>query len=241
MGFSGHTTVQVQGRGNTPIHELRSGDLVQVRGKHGNSYTRVYAVADWKESTDFLCFWVIPRNKLEVTQVTPSQFLFVYQGNVKRSITAKNVQNTLISETGRNMPVQRVNESVTRQGRFVPLTPTGDLIVNGIQASCYADTPMHLYPELLHLYMAPYRVLVMYMTPWDMISPDRYLDHLACFSPWLLLLFFTWACIALVLELILYSRQSLVFAISLIALGWALRKMKQQRKARKGNRFAERK
>ncbi|GAX26766.1 hypothetical protein FisN_9Lh033 [Fistulifera solaris] len=241
MGFSGHTTVQIQGRGNIPIYELRSGDLVRIRSKHGNSYTRVYAVAYWNELTEFLQLSMMHRNNTIMLEVTPSQFLFIYQGNVKRSIAAKNAQNTLISDRGRTLPVQQMHEMVTRQGRFAPLTQTGDLIVSGIQASCYADTPMHLYPALLQLYMAPYRVLVLYLTPWVMISPDRYLEHLACFSPWLLLLFFPWACNAFGLELILYSRQSFMFAVTLIALGWALRRTKQQQMARKRNHFAERK
>jgi hypothetical protein len=242
MGFSGHDTVQIRGRGIIPLNELRSGDFVQVRGKHGSSFTRVYAVATWNEPTDFLSFSMMHRNNTVMLEVTPSQLLFIYQGNVKRPLAAEKVQTTLISDQGRRLPVQQEHETVTRQGRFAPLTRTGDLIVNGIEASCYPDTPMHLYPELLHLLMAPYRVLVLYLTPWVMISPDRYLEHFACFNFWLLLLLFPWVCVAFGLEVIMYSRQSFVFFISLVALKWAFRSMKQRRiMARNRNEFVERK
>ena len=234
MGFSGNNLVHVLDRGTIPLYELKRGDLVQVRGKHGPSSTqstRVYAIALWNEPTECLSFHLMTKNSPKL-EVTPSQLLFVYQGNAKRSVPARNVTHALITQTGQTIPVERKRRKVTRRGRYVPLTSTGELILNGIQASCYMDTPMHLYPEVMHLYLAPYRVYESW-SPLPIVSPENYLEQLTCLDSRVMLVLFPYVCFTYGLELILQSRQSFLFAIVLTGLLWAWRNMKQHAKQRK--------
>lgn len=231
MGFSGSNLVHVQDQGAIPLYKLKRNDFVQVRGKHGHtSYSRVHAIASWNESTEFLVFQTTKNSPKLV--VTPSQLLYVYQGNEKRSVPARDIKDTLISDTGQSVHFQRYRRRATRRGSYAPLTTTGDLILNGIQVSCYAAT--RFYPELLHLYLAPYRVLNSW-TPFTVISPEKYLEQFSCQSstPWQLLLLFPWVCFAYGLELMLQSRQSILFTIVLTGVAWAWRQIKQHQHEKK--------
>ncbi|CAB9529816.1 Warthog protein [Seminavis robusta] len=161
--FSGDTTVSVEGRGITSMKDLQVGDKVLTN----HQYEPVYSFGHYHENlvADFV---ELTTEKESYITLTGNHLLYA-NGNTN-PIRADRVQVGDQLSTG---TVKKV-ATVTKQGLYMPLTPSGKIEVNNVEASAYismADyAPIQNHPLLsfwlsenflVHLWLAPYRVYCM--------------------------------------------------------------------------------
>jgi len=122
--FSGHTTVDVLGRGEVFMKDLRVGDRVEVSK---NNYQQVYTFGhrDTKAKVEFFRF--LPSD-LEVSK----HHLVFIKG--KGAIPASMVK--VGDEFSLGGKVDAIT-TVLGNGIFAPFTPSGTIVVNGVLASNY--------------------------------------------------------------------------------------------------------
>ena len=165
--FSGDTTVNVDGKGWTPMQQLSVGDSI-LTGKN-NQYETVYGFAHYqpKKTAAFLVIQGDDDVELEVT----AEHLVYLKGKTN-PVRADSIQmGDVLTPSGATV----INiGTVTKTGLYTPLTPDGTLLVNGggIKASSYAAVAQHnaefsefqdgtkfmAQATFIHLVLSPYRM-----------------------------------------------------------------------------------
>jgi hypothetical protein len=158
--FSAHATVNVLGQGNaTPMHQLKIGDMVLTSKGH---YSKVYSFGhkDSFGKTEYLQILSTTMEKNHPLEITADHLLYangqlVMAGDVK-------VGDFLVTPSGTDSVVVSIHK-IESQGMYTPLTATGDIVVNGVLASNYADVGnkkfnVALMHFLQHGSLAPYHL-----------------------------------------------------------------------------------
>lgn len=171
--FSETNEVHVEGKGSVSIRNLEAGD--QVLTKEGQ-YQSIYAFGHRQDNDDLSKFLVIHTDKsyLSALEITPSHMLFLF-GDQSQSILARDLrvgdvlQHRDADGNASPITVTRI-ESVTRMGAFLPLTPDGTLVVNGVQVSAYASVP-HAEDLLAWLspILTPHTIFHWWLAPLRMV------------------------------------------------------------------------
>jgi hypothetical protein len=180
--FSKDTTVDVLKKGLTPMDALTIGDQVRV-GE--NQYEPVYGFAHREEKTmaTFIQVYVEGHedDASPPLEMTEDHMLFVNQDY----IPAREVQ---VGDSLSNGVVTKLT-TVEKMGLYGPLTPSGTVIVNGIEASTYIslqkdDTTKEgghymgvSYHSFIHIALSPVRMMCMggissSLCDIDHIDPD---------------------------------------------------------------------
>jgi len=173
--FSKSTTVNVEDRGLVEMQYLQVGDHIWT----GKSFEPVYAFGHRHEdeSGKFLTIHTADTNQ-QPLEITAGHMVFKEESGSLQAIPAKKlkvgdtVQTTTAEGAERSMNVTKIS-SVRRKGLYMPLTPSGKIMVNGILASTYvsientAPVTMHdtkYFPfisvdKISHWWMSPYRLV----------------------------------------------------------------------------------
>ena len=162
--FSGEDTVQVLGKGNTPMKDLQVGDKILT---DQDKYEPVYSFGHYHE-TKMADFVKIQTANKDALTMTPNHLIFQEVGQAVRA-DAVEVGDALASGAA----VQKVSK-VQKKGLYMPLTPSGKLLVNNIETSAYISmaeyAPIQQHPllkfwlsehVLSHLWLSPYRMYCM--------------------------------------------------------------------------------
>jgi Hint module len=163
--FSGTDTVQVLNRGETAMKDLEVGDKV-LTGT--GAYEPVYSFGHYHEK-QVSNFVQLETKQGDSLTLTPDHLIFA-NGDKSNSIRADKVQ---VGDKLSSGAVEKVT-TVSKQGLYMPLTPSGKLLVNNVEASAYvslsAYAPIQEHPllnfwlteqNLVHLWLAPYRMYCM--------------------------------------------------------------------------------
>ena len=137
--FSAKSTVEVTGKGILPISKLTIGDFVHV----GNGdFSQVYSFGhyDTQSKTDFL--QIHAEGLLEPIEITSAHMLYVNDV----ALRADQVQ---IGDMLGKHKVWNIT-TMTRAGRFAPLTNSGDIVISGVRASCYVAFLDGLPPRFMN-------------------------------------------------------------------------------------------
>jgi len=171
--FSSDATVEVLDKGKTAMKNLAVGDRILT----GNAiYEPVYAFGhiDRTKTTKFLqIFTSNIKNPLEVTSDHFLKIHVMAQGkNVTHAVTASEIKvGDILYGSDKEQKVVTKIKSISRDGLYAPFTASGNIIVNGIEASTYASilkskkgvgSIRTLYlseNQFIHIYLAPFRLL----------------------------------------------------------------------------------
>jgi hypothetical protein len=169
--FSSVATVQVRHRGDVAMKDLQVGDQVLVNKNH---YESVYAFGHRLErEREFL---VIETDETK-TQLEITEGHMLYRSDQKYPVRANQakVGDFLEYHDGRKVQVTKIG-TMKRKGYYAPLTPSGNLIVDGIKVSCYVslqkETGEYLeykggistgvtHHNLIHVALSPFRMFCM--------------------------------------------------------------------------------
>jgi Hint module len=163
--FSATDTVQVLNRGETAMKDLQVGDKV-LTGT--GAYEPVYSFGHYHEK-QVSSFVQVETNKGDSLTLTPDHLIFA-NGDKSNSIRADKVQ---VGDQLSSGTIKKVS-TVSKQGLYMPLTPSGKILVNNVEASTYTSmadfAPIQQHPllnfwlteqYLVHLWLAPYRMYCM--------------------------------------------------------------------------------
>jgi len=180
--FSATDTVQVLGETQpVPMKNLQIGDRVLTSFQ---TYEPVYSFGH-AHSTIESEFVKIQTSTKQTVTLTPNHLISVSDVTPVRADQVQ-VGDSLNVVSNDNMSEAKVSKVsfVTKQGMFMPLTPSGKIIVNDIEASAYVSmsdyAPIQEHPLLnfwlsenflVHLWLAPYRMYCMG------IASDQCADH----------------------------------------------------------------
>lgn len=140
--FSGETIVEVQGKGNILMSQLRIGDdVAQVGGGHSKVYS--FGHRHEKLKTTFIQIFS-EGNQTKPLEVSPDHLVFVRERTNKNSpkhlVAAKHLQigQYLITKDGSLSEITSLGLK-DRIGIYAPLTRTGSLLASGVEASSYVS------------------------------------------------------------------------------------------------------
>eukprot|EP00179_Madagascaria_erythrocladioides_P002610 CAMPEP_0198312758 /NCGR_PEP_ID=MMETSP1450-20131203/4015_1 /TAXON_ID=753684 ORGANISM="Madagascaria erythrocladiodes, Strain CCMP3234" /NCGR_SAMPLE_ID=MMETSP1450 /ASSEMBLY_ACC=CAM_ASM_001115 /LENGTH=264 /DNA_ID=CAMNT_0044015717 /DNA_START=62 /DNA_END=856 /DNA_ORIENTATION=- len=156
--FPAAATAYVVGRGATRLDELRVGDRVRVGGGQ-DSVVHVFSHRDSAAVSAFVR--VVVAGGLELV-VSPRHYIYV-EGGLREAKMVKvgDWVEVQVGEAVEKREVVAVDEVVER-GLYNPHTMAGDIVVDGVRASCYTGT---VPPLVGHWLLAPLRV-VYALTGW---------------------------------------------------------------------------
>ena len=173
--FSETATVQVRGKGEVAMKDLSLNDKVLTAK---NTYEPVYSFGHRKPETSFEFYQVMTARSDAALELTGNHMVMVLdnKGNAQatRADNLKVGDMLLHVESQENVEVTAVDKA-TMTGLYMPLTPSGTIVVNGLLASNYisiSDThpgvvehsqmffPMN-EQTLSHWWMSPARMLCM--------------------------------------------------------------------------------
>lgn len=179
--FSGDTLVQVQGKGPTRMKDLQVNDAVFV-GSSLNTrkpiYQKVYAFGhrDTSAITEYLSIHASSATNGDPLEVSPAHLMFVLEEDHPIRADKIQVGDTLLEHhvhlpaTTRNATVSKI-DWVTRKGVYMPLTSSGSIVVNNLQASVYVsikdEAPIIVAwlpaivseHQLMHWWLVPHRLV----------------------------------------------------------------------------------
>lgn len=160
--FSGETTVEVKGKGEVLMANLKLGD--QVLTPSGN-FEAVYSFGHRKQDTEAMFVRFAPSN-LEMSM----DHMLKLRGRYVPA-SAVEVGNRLETGSGDMVTVESI-EFVKREGVYAPFTMSGTLVVNNVKVSSYVafqdsdrlvlgswTTPLS-YQWLAHIAQGPHRMWV---------------------------------------------------------------------------------
>jgi len=145
--FSGHSTVNLQGKGETRMDQLQVGDAVLT----SKGYAKVYSFGhlDRNGKTPYLQIQTTANDA--PLEISKDHLLYVFDEakQMQSIVPARDIKvgNLLISEPGTQVEVQSIRQ-VTRHGAYAPFTTTGDIVVNGVVASNYIAFPPAFHDHL---------------------------------------------------------------------------------------------
>jgi hypothetical protein len=124
--FSGTTLVTVKNKGTISMHQLRLGDEVLTDPTSG-TYEPVYTFGHRDESNDAKYLQLLP----SMLELSEDHMVFVESGE---AVPAAIIKVGDILSSGQEVTGIK---TVNRKGAYAPFTPSGIIIVNGVQASNY--------------------------------------------------------------------------------------------------------
>jgi Hint module len=130
--FSEDTTVDVLGKGEVKMSDLAVGDKIRA----GESYEPVYAFAHLHKTTTAPYLHISTDSPNAPLEVTAEHLLYV-NGKYTAAKDVK-VGDILMDGSHTEAKVQKITIK-QKAGLYAPLTPSGTLIVNGIQTSAYVS------------------------------------------------------------------------------------------------------
>ena len=179
--FSGHTTVDVLGKGTIMMNNLEVGDHVRVGD---NIYERVYSFGHRSVDRKAEFLQILP-SKLELSK----EHMIFIEGKTF-PIPASMLMVGDVLSNGKTVQAIRM---VTRIGVFNPYTPSGKVLVNGVAASNYISLqnsdvlmvggiklPFLSHHMLDHAFQTPHRIWCHWMGRKD----DTFLSSNNGFSGW---------------------------------------------------------
>mmetsp|Transcript_2264 Transcript_2264/g.5289 ORF Transcript_2264/g.5289 Transcript_2264/m.5289 type:complete len:182 (-) Transcript_2264:9-554(-) len=134
--FSGRSQVEVQGRGQVDMKDLKIGDLVLVEN---NKFEPVYSFGHINHSTETEYLQIFTQSSRHPLEMSSDHMVFV-EG--RRSVPASSVQvgDKLIVGTDSHTLTKVVTiKEIVRRGMYAPFTKSGTIVVNGILASCFVS------------------------------------------------------------------------------------------------------
>lgn len=176
--FSSIATLQTEGSNEpTKMKDIRIGDKVLTPS---GQFETVYGWSHIEHEipTNYLKIVTDQGNALEITA-----YHYMYVDGVTEPIPAGRIKvgDTLAGVDNQVSAGKVVKiEPVSRPGKYIPLTTSGKLVVDGIAASCYAtinkdlnsfasigsvNTPF-TYHDLGHIWFTPYRLTCTKIAPW---------------------------------------------------------------------------
>ena len=178
--FSESATVETRDRGTVAMKDLEVGDYVFVGEDARPKYERVYSFGHFHQDLvdNFLKIYTDASPKPLPLEVTGNHMVFAKQSNGKyEAVRADEVKIgdilkfALPGSKASEAKVTKIGE-VSKKGMYMPLTPSGSLVVNGLLASSYVsireEAPsvvdsLWLFGmtehNLLHWWLAPHRLM----------------------------------------------------------------------------------
>ena len=162
--FTSDSTVKLENGVDVQARNLKVGDFVQVMTQQGKiGFSEVVMFADYNPDIPHaLHVFIETKKPAKQITLTPSHLIFTTNstGTLRHSKHAGSVlpgDFLLVSADGRLVPsqVERVS-LVKRTGLVAPVTMEGNVIVDGVLASCYAMISDH---EIAHMVFGPLRLL----------------------------------------------------------------------------------
>jgi Hint module len=188
--FSGMTTVDVLGKGKVLMKELQPNDQVLTGSDQDKNpiYQTVYSFGHWiptSESKYIQIYHDQMKEDQEPIEISPAHLIFLQDS--KQPVRADSVEigDVLVlhhfTDSSNNFEEEYATvtqlEMVTREGAYLPLTPDGTIVVNGVAASTYVSI-QHNAPTvtglilkgiseqtLFHWWLAPYRMVCLGVSP----------------------------------------------------------------------------
>lgn len=172
------------------MKDVALGDLV-LTDTNPETYERIYNFGHYDKSAlaSFLQIHTTDRRSNNVPlEMTGEHLVFVERHNRRLSaVRADTVQVGDAMSTGGGATIVTKLSSVEKKGLYMPLTPSGKIVVDGILASSYVSISEHApnvvnHPlihgwlsedALLHLYLSPYRLYCMGLAPHGCQLPEN--------------------------------------------------------------------
>ena len=170
--FSADATVQVKQKGLTAMKDLQMGGSV-LTDAASQKYEPVYSFGHYDKNWD--ADFVQLKTAQASLELTANHLVYLNgQSNPVRADMVQIGDVVQTGTTGSNHAVTNIS-MVQKRGVYLPLTPSGNIVVNGILSSSYVsiqdDAPAIVQHPLLqfwlsehmlsHLWMAPFRMLCM--------------------------------------------------------------------------------
>lgn len=167
--FSGSSLVMVQGKGPVPMDQAQIGDMVLTSAA---GYEPLYAFGHYKaeKNSEFLKI----KTTVDTLEITAEHLLNVVGKAHPVRADSVNVGDSLVSIEGDARVLK--TSTITSQGLFAPLTPSGKIVVNNIVASSYialTDTDSEIisfgpfsisHSDGVHVVLSPFRLFCMGVT-----------------------------------------------------------------------------
>lgn len=174
--FSGETVINVKGKGDIEMRNLRIGDYVaQVNG----GYSEVYSFGHRHETEPTLYLKIQSDSRIPL-EISAEHLIYVQVEGGKKLIPASQLKvgDPLVAPNGVPSVVSGI-KTVHRRGAYSPLTVSGQLVVNGVEVSSYVTrswVPKTVSGEALfyleHAGTAPVRLYCQYMVGCEHESYD---------------------------------------------------------------------
>jgi hypothetical protein len=136
--FSGSVSVEERDRGFVSLSELNVGDW--IRG-HDSEWVQLVA---WMHRDDYSVVQFVEILFADKrVALTENHFIYVLRNGEKEILPAMKVQDTdfLIDASGEPVLIKSIQIRLHR-GMYAPLSSSGELIVEGVQASCFVQIPL---------------------------------------------------------------------------------------------------
>jgi len=197
--FSGSSLVTVQGKGIIPMKELRLGDLVLTNGDDDDTYEPVYSFGHYEpKSAATTTLYQITTTTISsddvVLEISPEHLMKNPSGQFRPAASFAR-GDLVMNEKGEAVEIRSMKRITKRDGLYAPFTPSGQLIVSGIQVSSFVavlrdeekdDTTFDFvsavvsHQWLAHTFEFPHRLVCYYTTAW---CPTETYNR-AGLSPW---------------------------------------------------------
>lgn len=184
--FSGSAEVQVRGQGPTIMEALKIGDSVLTGD---GSYSRVYSFGHFAPNQPVRYLQIMLDTMEKPLEISKNHLIFLYVQSKKQQLAVSagsvRVGDLLLSHQQQPVQVLSIKE-VDRQGAYAPITVAGNIIVNGVLASCYVTRqwmPAMISGHAMHLIQ--HGGIVWYQIYCYLIGcQDESYDSKDGFSPW---------------------------------------------------------
>jgi hypothetical protein len=166
--FSSNNMVDVLGKGIVSLDRLEIGDYVRSRDDH---FSRVYSFShiDRRKAANFLQIYLsgLP----SPLEISPKHMVFVKD----KAVRAESVN---VGDWMGNYEVQMI-KSIKLRGVYAPVTESGEILVNGILASCYVsildNAPFLDQHRIAHAFLALQRSICRWN--FDFCVNESYTDE----------------------------------------------------------------
>lgn len=144
--FRSNSTVRLKNGRRSSMNELKVGDMVQAMDRHGKiTYSEVVMFLDNQPKKRSVLYFVIetsnPKSKLYLTK---SHLIYVKRRyssfwSVDLAKMTQRGDKVKVWKDGKLVEAEVSNVSISEErGVIAPLTEEGNIIVDGVLASCYA-------------------------------------------------------------------------------------------------------
>jgi hypothetical protein len=134
--FSGSNLVHVQDKGAIPMGELQLGDFVNT-GTDG-TFSRVYSFAHKDHDAEVEYLQMYTDVSSTPMEISADHFLYVGSMDEKRTVMLMRAKDVKVGDWFGDKQVVSI-QPIHRRGLYAPVTESGDIMVSGVVASCYAS------------------------------------------------------------------------------------------------------